>query len=102
MPDEERDYKDWLQSREIDTALASVEAAQDEYDAMVHRLNDALAEHDRLAERVKVLEAALRWYADEIPAEYEIHDSGGYICPASWLSERARAALGGQEDSDGG
>jgi hypothetical protein len=52
------------------------------------------AERDRLAERVKVLEAALRWYADEIPAEYEIHDSGGYICPASWLAERARAALG--------
>ena len=58
MTDDERDYKDWLQSREIDTALATIEAAQDEYDAMVHRLNDALAERDRLAARVRELEAA--------------------------------------------
>jgi chromosome segregation ATPase len=59
MTDDERDYKDWLQSREIDTALATIEAAQDEYDAMVHRLNDALADRDRLRARVAELEAAL-------------------------------------------
>lgn len=54
---------------------------------------DVQADRDRLAARVRELEAALRWYADEIPAEYEIYAGGTYLCAVSWISERARAAL---------
>ena len=99
MTDDERDYKDWLQSREIDTALATIEAAQDEYDAMVHRLNDALADRDRLAARCRELEAALTAFveAEDINRQYDgTYDSPpGHVVAEMYerAAAMARAAL---------